>query len=426
MRHLLGTEMQTRRSGNLVGFLDVGSSKNACLIVAPDKPSRRSPLGASIAGAACMRSRGIKAGVVTDFDEAEQAIRACVGEAERMAGETLQSVNIAFSCGRLRSEIFAASAEITSGVVTEPDIARCLRGGRSYALREERRLVHMNELSYRLDGQPGARDPRGMAARRLTADLHAVTADEGPLRNLELLLARCFLRVGGLFVAPYASAIAATGLEERQLGITVIDIGGGTIKIAMFADGRFAHADVISAGADHITYDIARTLQTPFAQAERIKALYGTLVVAQSDSHETFSYPLAGSDEGGLHQSNKASLAEIISHRSEMIAGLVAERLDRSGVTDFVGDRIALTGGGSELVGMAEFMANRLGRPVRVAKPAPQYALPENLSGPGFATVIGMVAAGFSTAGATMQIENGEDPSLSYLGRVGQWLMTGM
>lgn len=407
---MLGSEMQSRRSGNILGFLDIGSSKNACLIVVPDKPNQRTPLGATIVGASCMRSRGVKSGVVTDIGEAERAVRACISEAERMAGDTLRTINTAFSCGRLRSEIFAASAEIASGVVAEDDIQRCLRGGRSYAVRDGRHLVHMNELSYRLDGQPGAPHPRGMAARRLTADLHAVTADEAPLRNLALLVDKCFLNIGGLLIAPYASAIAATTAEERQLGITVIDIGGGTIKIAMFADGHFVHTDVISAGADHITYDIARTLQTPFAEAERIKALYGTLVPAQSDSHETFSYSLASGEDAGLHQSNKACLAEVVSHRAAMFASLIAEKLDRNGVGEFVGDKIVLTGGGAELVGMAEFMATRLGRSVRVAEPGSKYALPQNLSGPGFSTVIGMVAAGFSTAGGSMRIENGQAP----------------
>ncbi|KUO55816.1 MAG: hypothetical protein APF80_05615 [Alphaproteobacteria bacterium BRH_c36] len=423
---MLGSEKQNRPSGSLVGFLDLGSSKNTCLIVAPDKPNKRSRLGASIVGASCMRSRGIKSGVVTDFDEAEHSVRACVSAAELMAGETLDTVTIAFSCGRLASEIFAATTDIQTGVVSGDDIARCSRGGRSYAVREGRRLVHMNQLNYRLDGQSGARSPRNMAARRLTADLHAVTADPEPLHNLAMLAGRCYLKVDGLVVAPYASAIAAASAQERQLGITVIDIGGGTVKIAQFAEGHFVRTEVISIGADHITSDIARTLQTPFAEAERIKALYGTLVSAQSDSHETFSYPLAGEEDSGLHQSSKASLSEIVSHRTAMIASLISERLDRSRVADLVGDKIVLTGGGSELVGMAEFMANHLGRSVRVARPSPQFALPENLSGPGFSTVVGMVAAGFSASGGLMRIENGEAPPTGYLGRVGRWLMTGL
>ena len=423
---MLNNENQSRRSGNLAGFLDIGSSKNVCLIVQPDRSSKRPLVGADIVGASCVRSRGVKAGVVTDFEEAATAIRSCVSQAERMSGQTLETISVAFSCGRLRSQIFAANAEIATGVVSQDDISRCLRGGQSYATRDGRRLVHMNELSYRLDGQPGSHHPRGMAACRLTADLHAVTADDAPLRNLAILADKCFLRLGSLVVAPYTSAMATTSEEERRLGVTAIDIGGGTVKIAMFSDGRFVHADVIPVGADHITYDIARGLQTPFAEAERIKALYGTLVPAQSDSHETFSYPLAGNEDAGLHQSNKADLAEIISHRAAMIASLIVERLDRSGVSEYVGDKIILTGGGSELVGMAEFMANRLARSVRIARPAAAFDLPQSLSGPAFSTAVGMVATGLSPASVSMRIESNEIPPQGYLGRVGQWLMTGL
>ncbi|MBU2583285.1 MAG: cell division protein FtsA [Alphaproteobacteria bacterium] len=423
---MLGNEKQNRPSGPLVGFLDIGSYKNSCLIVVPDRARHRSPLGATIVGASCMRSRGIKSGVVSNLAEAERAVKACVSEAELMAGDTLETINVAFSCGRLESDSFRANAEIPSGVVSRGDIARCHRAGRSFAVREGRRLVHMNEMNYRLDGQTSTLTPLGMAARHLTASLHTVTADPAPLHNLEMLAARCFLKIGRLIVAPFASAIAAASPEERQLGITVIDIGGGTVKIAQFADGCFANTSVMPVGADHITGDIARRLQTPFAEAERIKALYGTLVSAQSDSHMTFSYPLAGHEDDGMHHSNKAHLAEIVSHRTAMIASLIRERLDRSEVAELVGDKVVLTGGGSDLVGMAEFMANHLGRSVRVARPSAQFALPQNLSGPGFSTVVGMVAAGISPAGATMRVEHGEAPPQGYLGRVGQWLMTGL
>lgn len=423
---MLGNERHNRPSGPLVGFLDIGSSKNTCLIVVPDKASSRTPLGATIVGVACMRSQGIKSGVVSNIEEAERAVKACVGEAELMAGDNLDTISVAFSSGRLGSETFRANVEIPSGVVSKEDIARCHRAGRSYAVRNGRRLVHMNELNYRLDGQSGTLTPANMAAGRLTASLHTVTADPAPLHNLEMLASRCFLKVDGLLVAPYASAMAVSSPEERQLGITVIDIGGGTVKIAQFTDGSFASTDVIPVGADLITGDIARTLQTPFAEAERIKALYGTLVSAQSDSHNVFSYPLAGDENGELHQSNKAHLAEIISRRTAMMASLIREKLDRSEVAELVGDKVVLTGGGSDLVGMAEFMANHLGRSVRVARPSPQFALPQNLSGPGFSTVVGMVAAGLTRSGAPMRVEHGETPPRGYFGRVGQWLMNGL
>lgn len=423
---MIGKDLTSRRSGRLVGFLDIGSSKNTCLIIAPDRPSHQSPLGGQVAGFSVLKSRGVKAGVVTDFDVAAHAVRSCVSQAEKMAGDTLQDVIVGFSCGRVRSQVFSAKADIANGVVSSEDIAKCLRGGRQFAGRDGRHLVHYDAFGYRLDGHLVGSDPRGMAAQELTADVHAVTADEGPLRNLGVLVEKCFLAPSRFVLSPLASALAVTSQEDRQLGITVIDIGAGTIKVAMFADGHFVHTDVIPVGSDHITYDIARELQTPFAQAERIKAVYGTLISAHSDSHETFSYPLAGNEDGGMHHTTKANLAGIMAHRSDMVAALIAERLDRCSVGKFAGDRIVLTGGGAQLVGMAEFMADRLARSVFVAGPSHSFELPKMLADGSFSTVVGMVAAELTSAKSIMRVDNQETLPQGYLGRVGHWLMTGL
>ena len=160
-------------------------------------------------------------------------------------------------------------------------------------------LLHLNEVRLRLDGAPGAQDPRGMAARKLAADLHAVTADEAPLRNLLLVVERCYLSAPQPRSRALASALGATSEEERQLGVTGVDIGGGTTTMSMFAEGSFLRARAAPGGGNHITFDIARSLHTPLAEAERIKALYGTLVSAQSDEHETFSYPCRRGGRGG-------------------------------------------------------------------------------------------------------------------------------
>ncbi len=423
---MFGRDLTARRSGRLMGFLDIGSSKNTCLIALPDRGERRSALGATIVGAAVLQSRGVKSGVVTDFEEAAHSVRSCISQAESMAGDTLDQVTMAFSCGRIRSQIFSANSDVPSVVVTPEDISKCLRGGQEFAVRDGRKLVHFDAFGFRLDGQSVGSDPRGMAASKVSADMHAVTADDGPLRNMALLVEKCFLVPDRFILAPYASAIAATTAEERRLGVTSIDIGAGTIKIAMFSDGHFVHADVIPVGSDHITFDIARELQTSFAEAKRIKALYGTLVSAQSDSHETFSYSLTGNDEGSMHHSTKAALAGIISHRAAMIASLIGEKLDRCGMGDYVGDRIVLTGGGAQLVGMAEFMANRLSRSVRVAKPCASFELPKMLADLSFSTAVGMVAAEFNFAKKAVRVDSKEEAApQGYLGRVGHWLMAG-
>ncbi|MGL4397104.1 MAG: cell division protein FtsA, partial [Hyphomicrobium sp.] len=275
-----------RKGSRIVGLLDIGTSKVAAAVLIADAATARGVREVQpsrIAGLGLHRSRGVKAGVLTDLDEAEIAVRAALGQAERAAGVNLDSVIVSVASGRLSSQHFAASAPIDSGVVDDDDIDRVLNAGKAYAERDGRMLVHLNRLGFRIDGTAGVSEPRGLAAHKLTADLHAVTADEAPIRNLLLLIERCYLKCESLVVAPYASGLAVTSAEERALGVTCIDIGAGTASISLFADGQFVGAEVVPVGSQHMSFDIARALQTPLAEAERIKTLYGTLVSAQSD-----------------------------------------------------------------------------------------------------------------------------------------------
>jgi cell division protein FtsA len=283
----------------------------------------------------------------------------------------------------------------------------------------------MNRLGFRLDGMDGILDPKGLAARQLTAHLHAVTADEAPLRNLLLLIERCYLGCDGLIATPYASALAATTEEERALGVTTIDFGAGTTSIGLFADGRFAGAEVIPVGSQHITFDIAKALQTPLVEAERIKTLYGTLVTAQSDEHESFTYPLAGEEDGATYQTTKARLTDIIRPRVAQILGLVRERLAQNGASAYAGDKIVLTGGASQLLGSSEFTANQLGRPVRAGRPAQLAGLPDSLSGPQFAALAGLAIASAQYGSEHGGYRERANVARGYLGRGGSWLKAG-
>ncbi len=421
----LGPNRSDRRGSSVVGLLDIGTSKVAAAILVQDPQAASNGDtygGMRIAGLGMHRSRGVKAGVLTDLDEAETAVRGAISQAERAAGMTLDSVIVSVACGRLKSQHFAASAEIQGGMVLDEDIDRVMDAGRAYAERDGRSLIHLNRLGFRLDGVPGVVDPLGLAARQLAADLHSVTADEAPLRNLLLLIERCYLSCAGLVASPYASALAVTTEEERELGVTCIDFGAGTTSIALFAEGRFAGVDVVPVGSQHISFDIAKTLQTPLAEAERIKTLYGTLISAQSDEHESFSYPLAGEEDGATYQTTKARLTEIIRPRVAQIMSLVRERLEQNGASAYAGEKIVLTGGASQLLGAAEFAANEFGRPVRVGKPAALPGLPLSVAGPHFATLAGLAAAVAAGEGADGDYGARGRSGQGYLGRVGSWL----
>ena len=422
---MLSRDKTDAKNTEIVGLLDIGTSKVACLIAALEPGEPGESRKARVLGIGHLRSRGLKAGVITDLAESEGVVRAAIAQAERMAHLTLDEVFVSVSCGRLQSSNFAASVDIDGGVVRADDIDRLMAGGHSWAERDGRTLIHLNRIGFRVDGAAGSRDPRGMAAGHLSADLHTVAADEAPVRNLMLVVERCYLSVRALIATPYASALAATSEEERRLGVTCIDIGGGTATVAAFADGHFIHAATIAVGGHHLTLDIAQALQTPLAEAERIKTLYGTMIVAQSDEHEAFSYALAGEEEGARGQTTKAQLAGIIRPRMANILALVRERLDQSGVTAYAGERVVLTGGASALVGLGEFAANTLGRPVRVSKPQASSGLPQGVCSPSFSTVAGLLAVAAAGGEEVTAYRDREALGAGYFGRVGQWLKTG-
>lgn len=413
---------RTKRDGGgkrIVGVLDIGTSKIACLIASVDSA------GARVIGAGHQRAEGVKAGVVIDLDRAEQAARAALAQAEHMARVELTEVAVSVSCGRLKSHNFTARADIASGLVDEVDIRRLMRAGQAYVEQGGRSLVHINEVALRIDGAPGSQDPRGMAARELAFDLHAVTADEAPLRNLLMAVQRCYLEPASHIPAPYASALAVATEDERRLGVTVVDIGAGTTGLAMFADDRFLHAGSAPMGGTQITYDIARALHTPLVEAERIKALYGTVVCAPSDEHDAFTYPTAGDDDGVMYHMTKAELAEVIRPRVTAICHHVRQRLEESEMTAYAGRCLVLTGGTSQLTGLASFVAAELGRPVRVAGPQAIDGLPPAFSSSAFSTVVGLLVAETQGGAGRRIYRNRGDEAESYLKRVGSWLREG-
>jgi cell division protein FtsA len=412
------------RDNSLLGLIDIGTSKVVCLVVAmPARGPRADKASAPrIVGLGHGPAQGVKAGVIVDLAEAEAAIRATVDKAERMAGATIENVVVALSTGRLGSATFAASADVAGPTVAEADVARAVAGGRAYAEREGRTLVQMNGLGFRLDeGQP-VRAPRGLAARRLSAQLHAVTADEAPVRNILHCLERCYLTPVGLVAAPYAAGLAVTTEEERRLGITVVDIGGGASAIAVFGEGALRHVDVVPVGGDLVTFDLARALQTPLAHAERIKALYGAAVEVASGTAEPITFPLSG-EEDATGEASRAQVVDIVRRRLHAIGGLIAERLARTPVA--TGTRVVLTGGGSEVAGIAQQFAALLNVPVRTGRPQRLEAMPAGLEAPAMAVTMGLVASLAAGEAGGMETRHEVPAGGSYLRRVGEWLRDG-
>lgn len=418
------------RSRRIVAALDIGTSKICCLIAktssTPDWFSGKGDgVQFEVLGLGHIRAEGLKGGMIANLDNAEHCVRAAVDAAERMAGVTVEEVNVAVTCGRLKSESFSASVAVPSGTVRDDDVSRLLAGGRQYAGRDKRTVLHALPASYRLDDDSGISEPNGMCGERLSVDMHAVTADEAPMRNIMLCVERCHLGAASLVAAPYASALAVITPDESKLGVACIDFGAGTTTLSVIADGHFVYADAIALGGHGITTDIARTLGTPLDHAERLKTLHGSAFATLSDEREIITFPSVGEvGRGNLNQITKAQLAVIIRPRIEEILDSMRRRLAASGLGAELTQHLVLTGGGSQLTGLGELASNMFGHPARLGRPRALKGLPAVGAAPDFSATIGVL----------LQWARGEDrvsahveqrylrTGTGYFARVGEWI----
>jgi cell division protein FtsA len=252
----------------------------------------------------------MKAGTVIDLAEAEAAVRQCADLAERTAKMQLDAVIISVSAGRPTSELISASIEVAGSAIGERDIARVLTAGSRHSARAGRAVLHSLPIGYVLDHARGVHDPRGMLAREFGIDMHVVTVDASAARNLMLAVERCHLAVEAMVTSPYVAGLSALADDEAELGAAVIDMGAGTTTIAVFAGGRFVHADGFALGGRHVTMDLARGLNARVADAERIKTLYGSVLTGASDERDMIAVPPVDNDESEApHFVSRASLA---------------------------------------------------------------------------------------------------------------------
>lgn len=387
--------LSTRRE-TLVSVLDVGSSKVACLIarLTPREPDQILPWRThdiEVLGYGMQRARGMKSGVVIHLEQAEQSIRLAVEAAERMAGLTVESLIVNLTCGRLHSEISKGTITLGGREVGEADIKQVLAESGLRSGAPDRSIVHSVPAGFSLDSARGIKDPRGMAGQTLGAELHVVSADTAPLRNLEYCVNRCHLEVATMVASPYAAGLATLADDEAELGVACVDMGGGTTSMAVFADGQFIHVDSVAVGGHHVTTDIARGLSTRFADAERIKTLHGSALPSLADDREMIAVPPVGDDGHDMMQVPKGTLTRIIRPRVEEILEMVRDRLAQSGHAGRVGKRVVLTGGASQLTGVVEVARRILGRSVRLGRPLGIAGLPPVAKGSAFAAAVGLL-----------------------------------
>lgn len=420
-----------RRSG-VVTVLDVGSSK-VCCVIAKLKPRDEADIlrgrthDVRVIGIGQHKSEGVKSGVITDLDRAEHVIRHAVDAAERMAGLTVDSLIVNVTAGRLHSDNYSATINLGGHEADASDIRRVLAAGAKQAQAAEREVVHSIPVGYTLDGERGIRDPRGMIGDTLGVDMHVVTGDGAPLRNLEHCINRAHLSVDRMVATPYASGLAALVNDEAEMGAACIDIGGGTATISVFSGGKFVYADAIPIGGNHITLDLARGLSTPLEAAERLKAMHGSALPSASDDRDIISVVSIGEDDSDVPQQiPRSTVTRIIRARSEEILEMMRDRLNASGLGQVVGKRVVLTGGTSQLAGLPEVARRVLGRNVRVGRPLGVAGLPEAAKGPAFSAAIGLLIYPQVAELETSRMRHSPLARLTGTGggfqRVGQWL----
>jgi cell division protein FtsA len=414
-----GIDQNKVRSG-LVAALDLGTTKACCLIAKPVGEG-----GFEVVGIGHQVSHGLRSGSIIDMERTEATIRSTVEAAEQMTGENIRHVIVNVSCGAPHSRLIAYEVSIAGHEIGDNDLRRLLDpAGLPEAEKNERELIHLIPVGYSVDGNKGVRDPRGLHGERLGVNMHIISAATGPLRNLEQAITRCHLDICGKVVTPYASALSCIAEDETNLGVTCIDMGGGSTSISVFFDGELVHIDSIPVGGLHVTNDIARGLSTPLVHAERMKTLYGSAIPTPSDDHEIIKVPLIGEEESGeTNQVPRSVLIGIIRPRIEETFEMIRGRLAEAGFDKVAGRRIVLTGGASQLPGVREMAASILDKQVRHGRPRPIPGLAESVSGPAFATSAGLLHFAFNNPAeeAKSAYRPHDEPSGRFA-RLGQWL----
>ncbi|MEM8788280.1 MAG: cell division protein FtsA [Pseudomonadota bacterium] len=389
---------ETALRRGVVGILDIGSCKIACLVLqfaperAEDQTGARRGLthGAfRVIGASTTRSRGVRLGEIAAMDETERAIRTAVQAAQKMANVRIDHVIASFGGGTPRSYGLSGQVRVEDGEVGEYDIGHALAACDVPDYGAEREALHALPVNFALDNRSGLNDPRGQIGARLAVDMHLLTVDAVPVHNLLHCIRRCDLELAGLTVSGYAAGISALVEDEQELGAACIDIGGGTTGVSIFAKRHMIYGDAVPMGGHHLTSDIAQGLQMPYAQAERLKTVHGGVMATGIDDRDLIEIP-SDHDVSDRRQISRSELIGVMRPRMEEILEAVRDRLDASGFEYLPGQRVVLTGGSAQVPGLEILAARILGRQVRIGKPLRVQGLPQAATGPCFAAAVGL------------------------------------
>lgn len=376
--------MTRKPERNLLVGLDIGTSKVVAIV-----GELQSDGAVEIIGIGSNPSRGLKKGVVVNIESTVQSIQRAIEEAELMAGCQIHSVYVGIAGSHVRSLNSHGIVAIRDKEVAQGDVDRVLDAARAVAIPADQKILHLLPQEYIIDSQEGIREPIGMSGVRLEARVHMVTGAVSAAQNIIKCIRRCGLEVDDVILEQLASSHAVLTDDEKELGVCLVDIGGGTTDIAVFTEGAIRHTAVIPIAGDQVTNDIAVALRTPTQHAEEIKMRYACALSQLAGTEETIEVPSVG--ERAARRLSRQTLAEVVEPRYEELMTLVQAELRRSGFEDMTAAGIVLTGGSAKMEGAIELAEEIFHMPVRLGIPQNMTGLTDVVRNPIYATGVGLL-----------------------------------
>ncbi len=405
---------KAREGKNLIVGLDIGTAKIAAIVgeIMPDGHLE-------IIGMGSHASRGLKKGVVVNIDSTVGAIQRALEEAELMADCKIRDVYTGIAGSHIKGFNSHGMVAIKDKEVTQMDVDRVIETAKAVSIPTDQQILHILNQEFIIDGQEDVREPLGMSGVRLEVKVHIVTGAVSAAQNIMKCVRRCGLEVRDLILQPLASATAVLSEDEKDLGVCLVDVGGGTTDVAVFSQGAIRHTAVIPIAGDQITNDIAMALRTPTKDAEDLKRGYGCALRQLADAQQMIEVPGVG--ERGPRQMSRQTLAEVIEPRVEELYSLVQAELRRSGFEDLLSSGVVITGGCSQMQGMVELGEEVFHMPVRLGIPDYKGGLAEVVRNPRFSTGVGLLLIGMQQQQRRELVKLQSGSFQSVLGRMKSW-----
>ena len=408
--------MNAADNSNMIVGLDIGTSKVVAIV-----GEIKADGGLNIVGIGSHRSRGLKKGTVVNIESTVESIQRAIEEAELMAGCRIHSVYSGIAGSHIRSMNSHGIVAIRDREVTRADIDRVIDAAQAVAIPADQRVLHILPQEYIIDSQEGVKEPLGMSGVRLEAKVHLVTCAINSVQNIEKCIKRCGLATEEIILEQLASSHAVLTEDEKELGVCMVDIGGGTTDIAVFTEGAIRHTGVIPIAGDQVTNDIAMALRTPTDHAEEIKIKYACALTQLASPGDMIKVP----GDRPPRELSRQALAEVVEPRYDELFTLVKAELQRSGYENLLGAGIVLTGGTSKMEGVIELAEEIFHMPVRIGMPQSVNGLADIVRNPIYATGVGLLLYGMKQQRHQERSQNPvpvKEPQVSILERVKIWL----